>query len=58
MDPKKRLTLLQQLMKRQSEEAMALVLNEGFDITGVAKRVRGYKNWNKIIHYENMAVDG
>lgn len=58
MDPKKRLDILQELMKRQHEEAMALPLNDGFDITGVAKRVTGYKNWNKVIHYENMSVGG
>ena len=57
-DPDKRLAILQELMKRSNEEAMALFLFEGFDITGVAKRVKGYKNWNKVIHYENMSIDG
>ena len=28
------------------------------DITAISKRVRGYKNWNKVIHYEAMSVDG
>ncbi|MSO64457.1 MAG: ABC transporter substrate-binding protein [Alphaproteobacteria bacterium] len=58
LDPKKRLALLQELMKKSNEEALALFLFDGFDITGVAKRVKGYKNWNKVIHYEHMSVDG
>ena len=58
MDSAKRLAILQELMQRQHDEAMALPLYDGFDITGVAKRVKGYKNWNKIIHYEAMSVDG
>ena len=58
MDVKKRLSVLQELMQRQHDEAMALPLNNGFDVTGVAKRVKGYKNWNKVIHYEAMSVDG
>lgn len=58
MDVKKRQALLQELMKRSHEEALALFLFEGFDVTGVAKRVKGYKNWNKVIHYEAMSVDG
>ena len=56
-DPVKRLVILQELMKRSHEEAMALYLFEGFDVTGVAKRVQGYKNWNKVIHYENMSIE-
>ena len=58
MDTAKRRAILQELMKRTNEEAIALFLFEGFDITGVSKRVKGYKNWNKVIHYENMSVDG
>ncbi|MSO65430.1 MAG: hypothetical protein EXQ85_06500 [Alphaproteobacteria bacterium] len=58
MDPKKRLALLQELMQRQADEAMAIPLFDGFDITGLSKRVKGYKNWNKIIHYDLMSVDG
>lgn len=58
MDAKKRLAILQELMQRQHDEAMALPLSDGFDVTGVAKRVKGYTNWNKILHYEAMSVDG
>ena len=58
MDPAKRLALLQELAKRSNEEALALFLFEGFDVTGLSKRVKGYKNWNKVIHYEAMSVDG
>lgn len=58
MDPDKRLKILQELMRMSNEEALALFLFEGFDITGVSKRVSGYKNWNKVIHYENMTIDG
>jgi len=50
--------LLQELMQRTHDEGFALLLYEGFDVTGVSKRVKGYKNWNKVIHYENMSVDG
>jgi len=57
MDPQKRLKILQELMQLANEEAMALFLFEGFDITGVSKRVAGYKNWNKVIHYENMSIN-
>ena len=57
MDPVKRLAILQELMRLSNEEALALFLFEGFDITGVAKRVSGYKNWNKVIHYENMTIE-
>ncbi|MBM3504180.1 MAG: ABC transporter substrate-binding protein [Alphaproteobacteria bacterium] len=58
MDRGKRLAQLQELMKRANEEALALYLFEGFDITGIAKRVGGYKNWNKAIHYESMTIGG
>lgn len=58
LDRGKRLAILQELMKKSNEEALALFLFDGFDITGVAKRVKGYKNWNKVIHYEAMTVDG
>ncbi|MDA0260711.1 MAG: ABC transporter substrate-binding protein [Proteobacteria bacterium] len=56
MDPEKRLEILKELMKLSNEEALALYLFEGFDITGVSKRIAGYKNWNKVIHYENMSI--
>lgn len=56
LDPDKRLKILQDLMRLANEEAMALYLFEGFDITGISKRVAGYKNWNKVIHYENMSI--
>jgi peptide/nickel transport system substrate-binding protein len=58
MDRNKRQAILQELMQKSNEEALALYLFEGFDITGVSKRVKGYKNWNKVIHYEAMSVDG
>ncbi|MBM3503598.1 MAG: hypothetical protein FJX65_06955 [Alphaproteobacteria bacterium] len=57
MDPAKRRALLQELMKRSSEEALALYTFEGLDVTGISKRVRGYKNWNKVIHYESMTLE-
>ena len=58
MDSDKRRAILQELMKKSNEEALALYMFEGFDITAVSKRVKGYKNWNKVIHYEAMSVDG
>lgn len=58
MDPAKRQAMLQELAKRSNDEALALYLFEGFDVTGLSKRVRGYKNWNKVIHYEAMSIDG
>ena len=57
MDPDKRLAILRELMKLSHDEALSLFLFEGFDITGIAKRVSGYKNWNKVIHYENMSIE-
>jgi peptide/nickel transport system substrate-binding protein len=58
MDRGKRLAILQQLMQAAHDEAMALPLFDGFDITGLSKRVKGYKNWNKIIHYDAISIDG
>jgi len=58
MDRGKREAQLKELMKKSNEEALGLYLFDGVDITGVAKRVRGFKNWNRSLHYEAMSLDG
>lgn len=56
MDPVKRKALLQELMKRSHEEVLAMPIIDGVDITGVAKRVKGFQNWGRIVVYENMTL--
>jgi len=58
MDRAKREVLLKQLMKQSHEEALGLFLFDGVDITGVAKRVKGFKNWNRAVLYEGISIDG
>ena len=58
MDRAKREVLLKQLMKQPHDEALGLFLFDGVDITGVAKRVKGFKNWNRAVLYEGISIDG
>ena len=57
MDRDKRLVLLQELMKKSSEEALALMLMNGADINGVASRVKGFANWNRVFLYERLSIE-
>jgi peptide/nickel transport system substrate-binding protein len=58
MDPVKRRVLLRELMKRANEEVLALPVIEGADVTAVAKRIKNFKNWSRVVVYEDMTIDG
>lgn len=58
MDRAKRLPILQELMKRSNEEALSIMLFEGIDINAVAKRIKGFKNVHRVVHYNAMTIDG
>lgn len=55
MDRGKREVLLKELMKRANEDALSIAVLNGKDIFGVAKRVQGFTNWNRVLVYENMS---
>ncbi|MBM3502577.1 MAG: hypothetical protein FJX65_01770 [Alphaproteobacteria bacterium] len=58
MDRSKRQAILRDLMKKSNEEALSITVMDGKDITGVAKRVRGFGLWHRVVLYENISVDG
>jgi len=58
MDRTKRLAILQELMKKSNEEALSLMMFEGIDVNGVAKRVQGFKNVHRVMHYDAMTFGG
>jgi peptide/nickel transport system substrate-binding protein len=58
MDRNKRLALLQELMKKSNEESLSIMLFEGIDINGVGKRIKGFKNVHRVVHYDAMTIDG
>ena len=55
MDRGKREAILKELMKRANEDALSIAVLNGKDIFGVAKRVQGFTNWNRVLVYENMS---
>ncbi len=57
MDPKKREALLKELMKKAAEEELSIMLFEGIDITGLSKRVKGFKQVNRVIHYDALTIN-
>lgn len=54
MDLKKREAILQQLMQKAHDDAISISLFNGRDIFGLSKRVKGFKNWNRNIYYEEI----
>lgn len=57
MDPVKRKALLHQLMLKAHEEVLSLPIIEGVDFTGVAKRVKGFQNFGRVVPYENFSIN-
>lgn len=57
MDPKKREGMLKELMKKAAEEELAIMLFEGIDITGGSKRLKGFKQVNRVIHYDALTIN-
>jgi hypothetical protein len=37
---------------------LSLIVMDGRDVTGVAKRVKGFGLWHRVILYENISLDG
>lgn len=58
MDRDKREKMLQELMVKAREDALSIPILLGKDIFGMSKRVKGFTNWNRILVYENMSLDG
>lgn len=55
-DVGKRKAMLFDLMAQMTEEASALFVFEQKDLNGVAKRVRGFKNTNRIFNYHELTL--
>jgi peptide/nickel transport system substrate-binding protein len=58
MDRNKREAILKDLMKRANEDALSIAVVNGRDIFGLSKRVRDFKNWNRVLYYEEMFFQG
>lgn len=56
LDRGKREAQLKELMRQSHEEAMALYLYDGIDVTGVAKRVQGFSSWHRNPHFEAISL--
>ena len=48
--------MLFDLMAQMTEEASALFVFEQRDLNGIAKRVRGFKNTNRIFNYHELTL--
>lgn len=55
-DPAKREKILQELMVKMTEDVPALFLFELQDINAVGKRVRGFKNVNRVFTYHDVTL--
>ncbi|MSO65831.1 MAG: ABC transporter substrate-binding protein [Alphaproteobacteria bacterium] len=56
-DPAKREKILHNLMARLREDAPALFLFEQQDLNAYGKRVRGFKNVNRVLNYHEMTLE-
>lgn len=55
-DPKRRLKLLQEIMRVYHEDAVMLYVAETVNVDGLSKRVRGYEPVNRIINYHQIRL--
>jgi ABC-type transport system substrate-binding protein len=55
-DPAKREKILHELMAKMRDDAPALFLFEQQDLNAYGKRVRGFKNVNRIFNYHEMTL--